>query len=161
MTAIFYAILLIIGQASATEPAKRIPPHPCHAVQVAGGLLPDRACTPGAVDPAVTQDNIHQTICVAGYTDTVRPPTSYTSPLKLKSMVLYGDVSSPFRYEFDHLIPLELGGAPRDPLNLWPEFPASFNPKDAVEGRLKRAVCSGQMLLVDAQTAIATDWTHA
>jgi hypothetical protein len=35
-------------------------------VAYASGAIPD-ASTPGAVDPAVTQANIHQTICVPGY----------------------------------------------------------------------------------------------
>src|SRR5664279_936918 len=46
------------------------------------GNLPDSSCTPGAMDPKVTQDNIDQTICVSGYTKTVRPPVSYTNSLK-------------------------------------------------------------------------------
>ena len=39
-----------------------------------GDYLPDPVCTPGAADPAVTQDNIDSTICTSGYTATVRPP---------------------------------------------------------------------------------------
>ena len=38
------------------------------------GDLPDPVDTPGAINPKVTQDNIHQTICVQGWTKTVRPP---------------------------------------------------------------------------------------
>ena len=34
---------------------------------------PHADLTPGAIDPRVTQDNIHETICVRGYTRTVRP----------------------------------------------------------------------------------------
>src|ERR1700687_1954524 len=45
-------------------------------------ILPDPKCTPGAVDPSVTQDNIDSTICVSGYTKTVRPPVSVTEPQK-------------------------------------------------------------------------------
>ena len=40
------------------------------------GRLPDRRCTPGAIDPAVTQADIQSTICVTGYADTVRPPVA-------------------------------------------------------------------------------------
>src|SRR5579872_5329391 len=40
--------------------------------------LPDPTCTPGSIDPAVTQATILSTICVNGYTKTVRPPVSYT-----------------------------------------------------------------------------------
>jgi hypothetical protein len=61
-------------------------------------------------------------------------------------------------YEYDHFVPLELGGATNDPRNLWPEPGASPNPKDAVEGRLRRAVCDRQISLAQAQREIATNW---
>src|SRR5207237_739648 len=32
----------------------------------AGDILPDAGCTPGAIDPSVTQDNIDSTICKSG-----------------------------------------------------------------------------------------------
>ena len=69
------------------------------------GLLPDRSCTPGAIDPAVTQANIGSTICRAGYTDSVRPPESQTEAFKWGvAEPAYGqhDVSG----ELDHLVPL-------------------------------------------------------
>ena len=44
----------------------------------AGLVLPDPNCTPGAIDTAVTQDNIDSTICASGYTATVRPANSVT-----------------------------------------------------------------------------------
>jgi len=40
--------------------------------------LPDRSRTPGAFNPSVTQENIGRTICVRGWTRTVRPPSQYT-----------------------------------------------------------------------------------
>ncbi|MET7980088.1 hypothetical protein ABZW44_45395 [Streptomyces mirabilis] len=84
--------------------------------------LPDSSCTPGSYNPNVTQSNIHSTICVSGWTDTVRPPTSYTNPLKAQGIIDYGYSDTNMSdYEEDHLVPLELGGAPRDPGNLWPE----------------------------------------
>jgi hypothetical protein len=122
--------------------------------------LPDVRCTPGAIDPSVTQANIQTTICKPGYTVLVRPPEVYTNGLKRSQMDDYGVGSrSPVGYEEDHLIPLELGGAPRDPKNLWPEPGASPNPKDAVENRVHSLVCSGQMALAQAQGLIAADWT--
>ena len=70
------------------------------------------------------------------------------------------------RYEEDHLIPLELGGAPRDPQNLWPEprYEAAgytATDKDAVENRLKREVCADDMTLADARWWIVHDWRDA
>ncbi|MEU8922649.1 hypothetical protein AB0D10_17190 [Kitasatospora sp. NPDC048545] len=127
--------------------------------------LPDPNCTPGAYNPDVTQSTIGQTICVSGWTATVRPPTSYTNPLKVQQIAQYGYAdTSTADYEEDHLVPLELGGAPRDPANLWPEPRYGSQPaqsKDSVETKLKNAVCGGRVGLDDARSAIADDWTTA
>jgi hypothetical protein len=123
------------------------------------GLLPDRSCTPGAIDPAVTQANIGSTICRAGYTDTVRPPEAQTEAFKWNvAEPAYGqrDVSG----ELDHLIPLELGGD-NDAANLWVEAGPIPNPKDAVENALNQAVCDGQLPLRTAQREIARNWLRA
>src|SRR5690349_7314738 len=50
---------------------------------------PDPRCTPGAVNPGVTQATIATTICRSGWTSTVRPPESITQPEKLASMAAY------------------------------------------------------------------------
>lgn len=127
--------------------------------------LPDPVCTPGVTNPDVRQSTIDQTICVSGWTATVRPPTSYTNPLKAQGIIDYGyRDTSMSDYEEDHFIPLELGGSPRDPGNLWPEPHAGTEnsySKDTVENRLKRAVCDGEASLVDAQDALVSDWTTA
>jgi hypothetical protein len=134
-------------------------PTSCNAVD--NGVLPDPVCTPGAADPRVTQDNIDSTICVPGYTKTVRPPVSYTEPLKFKLMAAYGYTDSASNYELDHLIPLEIGGAPADVRNLWPEphytTPNSYD-KDTLENYLNEQVCSGAIDLKTAQNEIATNW---
>ena len=129
---------------------------------VNAGGLPDAECTPGAVNPDVTPETIGSTICVSGYTARVRPPTSYTRPLEIQLLVAYGQAgASPANYELDHLISLELGGAPRDPANLWPEpYAGTTNArmKDVVENYLNRQVCDGLLPLGEAQHLIATDW---
>jgi hypothetical protein len=115
-------------------------------------------------NPAVTQANINQTICVSGWTKTIRPPVSYTNKLKLKQMKELGLTGEPRDYEEDHHISLELGGHPTDPKNLWPEKwdgEWGAHKKDVIETRLKRMVCTGQISLADAQHAIATDWVAA
>ncbi|MCZ4120269.1 hypothetical protein [Streptomyces sp. H39-S7] len=127
--------------------------------------LPDRTCTPGTYNPDVTQASIGSTICVSGWTATVRPPTSYTNALKVQQIAEYGytDISTA-DYEEDHQVPLELGGAPRDPKNLWPEpryGTKTATTKDGVETKLKNAVCKGTITLSSARTAIATNWTTA
>lgn len=125
-----------------------------------GGQLPDPSCTPGAIDPAVTQANIGETICRTGYTRTVRPPESDTERFKFDEAYPAYGVPHRTRTELDHLVPLELGGS-NDAANLWPERPPTPNPKDDVEGALNDAVCSGKVSLADAQRAIASDWKTA
>jgi hypothetical protein len=124
--------------------------------------LPDPACTPGAVDPRVAQDTIQQTICVSGYTRTVRPSEPVTERIKREQMRAYGLEGQRLGdYELDHLVPLELGGAPEDIANLWPEpwtGEGNAHEKDAVETYLHEQVCVGRMPLLEAQRAIATDW---
>lgn len=129
-----------------------------------GMVLPDPLCTPGAIDPAVTQQNIHETICVAGYTKTVRPSSSATNKLKALSYDAYG-LAYDKNIEFDHHVPLTLGGA-SSMSNLWvqPNYEGAesfHNKKDTLEVRLNKAVCRGDVTLADAQLAIATDWTTA
>jgi len=125
-----------------------------------GGQLPDPRCTPGSFDPAVTQANIHQTICVSGYTKTVRPPEEETDRFKYDvAYPAYGTAKSE-KTELDHLVSLELGGS-NDAANLWPESPSTPNPKDKVENALHKAVCDGQVTLTAAQRAIARDWETA
>jgi hypothetical protein len=64
------------------------------------------------------------------------------------------NVSGVGDYKEDHFIPLELGGNPTDPKNPWPESPHSPNPKDTVEGKLKRLVCSNKITLEQARRLI-------
>jgi hypothetical protein len=73
-------------------------------------------------------------------------------------MRAYGARGPASDYEYDHFVPLELGGATNDPRNLWPEHGASPNPKDAVEDELNRAVCEKRMTLAKAQHAIVSNW---
>jgi hypothetical protein len=129
----------------------------------------DSSCTPGRFNPDVTQSTIGSTICVSGWTATVRPPSSYTTNLKNQQKIDYGEASIPnSELEEDHLVPLELGGAPRDPLNLWPEPRSSAGArdgqaaedKDTVENSLKRQVCAGTISLSTARSRIISGWTH-
>ncbi len=130
---------------------------------------PDPRCTPGALNPQVNQGTIHETICVRGWTATVRPPESVTEPEKRAAMAAYGNDTSLRSVEFDHAVALELGGAPNDPRNMWPEpnYPGAptdsyyHNPKDRLERFLAIEVCNGRMSLLRAQKAIAIDWVGA
>jgi hypothetical protein len=110
-----------------------------------------------ALNADVTEDTIRSTICVSGWTATVRPPESYTERLKLQQISSEGLPGSAGDYEEDHRMPLELGGDPRDPANLSPESHASSYTKDAAETAAKREVCGGADLR-SVQAAFVAAW---
>lgn len=123
----------------------------------------------GTVNPLVTQANIATTICVSGWTATVRPSTSFTGKIKVGLLnSAHIPMASSTDYELDHDISIEVGGAPADPHNLWLErwyIPVAgggdvgAHSKDQVENYLKREVCAGRMKLTDAQAAIrGSNW---
>jgi hypothetical protein len=136
------------------------PPGTCTMGHRLGQDLPDPRCTPGSLNPQVTQATIADTICKTGWTKTVRPPVSVTNKLKHQLAESYG-LGPDVKGELDHLISLELGGALADPANLWLEPGPIPNKKDPVENKLHGAVCAGLVPLAAAQKAIATDWTTA
>jgi hypothetical protein len=156
-----HGVSLAVSSASSSVIQPQPPAGSCHARGSGLFSLPDRRCTPGAISSRVTQANIQATICSYGYTRAVRPPESVTEPEKRASLAAYGDVGPLHAYEYDHLVPLELGGAPNDPRNLWPEPGATPNPKDELEGRLREMVCGREMTLAQAQLEIARDWVTA
>jgi hypothetical protein len=147
-------------------------PASCHVQQgVQGQPLPDPQCTPGAVDAAVTASNVDATVCrTGGYTGSVRPPQRLTDQAKAGLLAAYGiPVSQASRYELDHLVELNAGGA-SDLRNLWPE-PNTFewyagsafihNDKDAIERYTFDAICRHAVSVTAVQQAMATDWTTA
>ena len=87
-------------------------------VAIAQNFIPDHVRTPGALSLRVTQDNAALTVCVAGWTRTIRPTSSYTSRLKAKQMHALHLAGSARDYEEDHLVPLCVGGHPTDHRNL-------------------------------------------
>jgi len=134
------------------------------AAALAQSSVPDPTKTPGALNPEVTQENIQSTICVPGWTRTVRPEMAYTQRLKRIQIAMSDSDDRDMRdYEEDHLIPLSLGGSPDDPRNLWPEpwRPADgmgADRKDELEAVLPRMVCKGEIGLADAQQVFRGDW---
>jgi hypothetical protein len=146
----------------------------CHPIS--GGALPDPQCTPGALDPAVTPDPavLGRTICKPGWSNLVRPKDS--AALKQRVLRRYGiEVTTVnlARYEMDHRVPLEVGGAPRDLNNLWPEpwemdasHPQGDAPagtgaqsKDKIENRIRAAICGGRVTLQEGQKVFLGDWS--
>ena len=153
------------GQAAAVT----APDAPCPKTKGKVGCdsyYPDPAKTPGHPDPKITQANIHDTVCKDHYTTTVR---SVNEDEKKQEFTTYDikPTDSPFGYEIDHFISLELGGT-NDPDNLWPQpycQPGTggktcigAREKDVVETSLSHRVCAGTITLAQAQEIIKTDW---
>ncbi|MFI6474846.1 hypothetical protein ACIBL5_31820 [Streptomyces sp. NPDC050516] len=66
--------------------------------------LPDPKCTPGALNPKVTQQNLASTVCKSGYTGTIRPPVSITGPEKTANAKSYEYNGPMGDGEYDHLL---------------------------------------------------------
>lgn len=121
---------------------------------VAHDGLPDSQCTPGAIFPDVTA----QQVCKSGYASSVRNvPTSEKNQVYAEYGITHHATGE---YEVDHHVSLELGGS-NDIANLWPEAASptpGFHQKDKVENYLHAQVCSGAITLKQAQIEIATNW---
>lgn len=114
------------------------------------------------LNPLVRQETIRQTVCVHGWTKTVRPPVPFTGSIKRKMMY---DIGIPREGEqditLDHRIPLALGGSPDDERNFMLQPDDESKDKDRVEVCLARSVCRGHISLFEAQQAIWSNWRTA
>jgi hypothetical protein len=123
---------------------------------------PNAALTPGARDPRVQQRNVTRTICSADYLAKAQPAAPYIERVLRRKIVGYRFGSlTPAEYELDHYIPIELGGDPDAPSNIWPQPVGSglgAHEKDRVESYLHQQVCSGSTTLDAAQQSILNDW---
>jgi hypothetical protein len=126
-------------------------------------LYPDPTECPGVLNDAVTQETIMQTIGVVGWTATIRPSAAEMGAMKAAYCKAHG-IPDPTKGEWDHFVSLELGGAPRDPKNLWWQryedatHDIGAHCKDRVENALKRQIVSGQITLAEGQDLIRQDW---
>lgn len=117
------------------------------------------------LNSAVTPKSIGKTICVVGYTGTIRPSTYYTNKIKTNLMKQAGlDVSHIADYELDHNVPLALGGNATNVSNLKLQSRTGADDagnKDVLERKLQCLVCSKQVPLRVAQKDIYTEWHKA
>lgn len=134
--------------------------------------FPKGTLHPGALNPDVTQANIQRTICSDVWLRSVTPDATFLVRLERKQLADENKPGTTADYEEDHLVPVELGGAPKDAKNLWPEpyesrgarYATKGNgaeSKDAVEEKLRGKVCTGRLTLKLARQAIAGNWQLA
>ncbi len=112
----------------------------------------------GTINRNVRQSNIHTTVCVPNWTDTIRPSWSYTNRIKKLQMKELGLPGTTLDYQEDHIISLSLGGHPKDIENLYPQpwaGPNGAHAKDVVERRLHRQLCAGTITLEQARQRIS------
>jgi hypothetical protein len=118
--------------------------------------------TGAALNTAVTQATIAETICTTGWTRTVRPYVADMKRIKAEMLAAVGEpIGRRNRYELDHVVPLALGGALIDRRNLALQPIDEAREKDSVEVCLSSLVCQGKISLDDAQSAIFEDWRKA
>lgn len=177
------AVLLALGLLAAcqsqptnptalTTPTATLTPNPCHTGTDSGQPLPDPRCTPGALNPAVTQATIGSTICKSGWATQQRNrylPSSLSAKYKRQMEDAYG-LPHNADLEADHTVPIEAGGlpgpmpgAPNFTANFWPEHndhprPGVLNTKDLVENAARDAVCSHRLPLATVQAGFESDW---
>lgn len=168
---------LMFGRAPPTAPSAAPSAASPYALAPA---LPDRTLTPGAVDAAVTDDDI----CAQdwGEGDPPQPgggDLSYSKAARHTSYAIKQAVFDAYHltdphdggqtYEVDHLVPLALGGRDAQD-NLWPESRVGKGmnawAKDRLEYRLYVLVCNPppgaqHIALATAQAAFRTDWVAA
>lgn len=114
------------------------------------------------INARVAEKTIKETICVHGWTKSIRPPVSYTNEIKREMMAEIGvPAEAEAEIKLDHIIPLALGGSPDSKLNLMLQPDDEAKDKDRVEVCLARMVCAGKVSLVDAQKAIWQNWRTA
>ncbi len=138
-------------------PMQGVPPTPAASSTIVDHHLPTVS---GSINPAVTQANIDQTICIKGWASTQRPDTKATNKIKAEFLSKVDDKVAT-HYELDHVISIELGGALLDRNNLWLEpytNPGGAREKDVVETYLKNQVCARKTTLKQAQYDIVHNW---
>ncbi len=110
--------------------------------------------TPGARNPTVRQSTIGSTICSATWLRRQQPTAAYLQMLKQQQMRRYHDPGNAANYTEDHLIPVNLGGAARNPANLWPELTTKATASDRLEQQLNHRVCRLALTLRAAQQQV-------
>jgi len=117
------------------------------------------------LNPDITQENIHDTVCRKRFTKTIRPAVVYTNGVKFKLMREAGiPEEDAGKYELDHIVPLAVGGHPRKLANLMLQPYAGAlgaRQKDRLELKLQNMVCNNELALATAQREIGSDWVTA
>ena len=126
------------------------------------GVVPDRKLTPGDVNPDITE----AVVTAPGFRTSRYRDVTYEE--KQEDADEYKvPWSEHSKYEFDHLIPITVGGS-NNLYNLWPEplhvnvdgYDMGAKTKDELEDTIGKLVRSGRMPIAEGQ-ALFKDWPAA
>ncbi|GMN04460.1 hypothetical protein [Erythrobacter sp. MTPC3] len=122
------------------------------------GTLPS---IPGAIDPAITQADLDNTICDPAFLTRAETSPSWKAEMRRRMVDQSYRGQDPALFELDQLVPVKLGGARMTVQNLWLQpwsGPTGAWNKNRIEDELHRQVCARQIPLKVAQQLIARDW---
>ena len=124
-----------------------------------GAIGADPSCAPGQLDAAVVA-HIGQTICdeswVAAATRLDRPPA-----IKDKLLIEYRLPGNPATYTVARVIPVEDGGSPTSPRNLYPLALTGYGGQEthtAVAEKLNDEICDTKITMAQAEKTLRRDW---
>ena len=115
-------------------------------------------------NPAVKQETLQETVCIRGYTATVRPPVYITNVIKKRLLEAQGMTwdSAP-TFKLDHVVPLYAGGEAGDPnhtSNFQLQRVEEATRKDRLEAKIGCMICVGQITLDEGHDAFL-NWQSA
>jgi hypothetical protein len=115
----------------------------------------DPLLTPGVLVAGITAADL----AVPGYSKRTRPSRWVSARMKVAAMRRYRlSLLHLRRYTGDHLIPIECGGHPTDPLNYWPQLKAEAVTKDGLENDLHHRILRGETSIEDAAAMMRREW---
>jgi hypothetical protein len=124
-----------------------------------GAIGSDRACAPGALDPAVL-GHTAQTICNTRWLVAVE--RTHLAPATRDRLVIEYQLPGPsISYVVARVIPIEDGGSPVDPRNLY-VLPLNGwggeRTQAVVADRLHEQICARELTVVQAAKMLERDW---
>ena len=132
----------------------------CHWRQYRdSAIASDPACAPGKLDPTVT-GNLAQTVCNPAWVaaaSQIQPPLIALDKL----LIEYQLPGNPVTYALARVIPVEDGGSPASPLNLYPLPLNGFGGQQTqtvVANHLHDEICSHKITIAQAAQTLQGDW---